>query len=1455
METKNVNTGEISTGSGNVEIGDKNFYSTYIINNNSNTGKYKNLIDQTKNVLDKISDNICGIKLERDFSKIPIKDLFNYHQFVFINGVAGSGKSVYAKHILEQLTETCIISFSADQFLKSSLITALHEYNIDNGLNDVFNNFSEYPNKLIYIDSFEKLLEGDGEAFRELMTFLNTNKEIKILLSCRDYALDTLLFNFFYELKVYKINVPVLSGSEFDFFKNKITSLQKISTNDNLKDILRVPKYLSLAVKLLSLSTANYTTVNIIDFKKALWKNIVEGTNEIDAINLERGRIFINITLKRAKKLTILTSVNEFNSKAVKELFNEGVLFRENDLYAPSHDIFEDWGLIKYLDSYYIENRDLELFYNGLGNEPAIRRAFRLWIESKLEESESWINNFILESITNSEIENNWKDEVITAITKSEYCDKYFSENDKQLIENNFTLLNKFVHLLKISGKNSEQVPNNKGWDTVIKFIYQNIATLKDHNSFILEFLFEWENILYFTKIDNALTPKYVGEIVYKILCEDKEFDSNSYNNDSSLYHKSIKLLYQLTEYIPDKIMIILDAISKPNAIKLDFRKGNHVKEKIDYALSHFYSGKLISIFPDKVVEIANQNWRDKRDVDEDEFFYRGNNEIEYSFGLTSKHIQKYYPESSYQTFVYKFLNSNPIKALDFIIDFTNYTATHYFESSFLKEDRVFIQRDVLEEIQLLYNGSEYTMYGSNYLWSINRGGQVVVPDLLQSIVIALERYLYETGKMEGSNLDTVINTHIQRFFDEIYRRSNSVILLSVLSSIAMAYPKRIGNKFLPLLSSKYFFEWDRSRWLHDSHKANYMLRGHHTSVVSKLANEERIEALNWEHRTKYYKGLEGFIVDYQFNIRELNEEVHKYLDLLKEKVNDDISDKKLITEIDARNWKDIRKWKEENGNTIIQIQPDYSNDEELSKQMQDSEQLVQKKNQHSTYHLWVTNIFQKKSTDNFNYDYWKTTQQYINKNDQAEELIDVINPFPVGTLAVIGVTNFKAKLKAKEFKWCINTILDIAKRLYQRKDNRFDYENMDFSISIYDNDAIYGILPFLYQFETELTRKQYQEIKALIFLYLRDLNSQMDTDIKHLYTRYKNELWDIDCKFASSCFGGLINYAKFNKRFPKHKQLSEREIMALRSEEGEILNQIEQNTFSINFNEINYNDYSHWDLQKAIEIFPTNKIFSFSYEFLEALLTEQLVSYTYERNNYNSVEYYEIGNKIKNILAEFLLENEVTENSKKLFSKIIEFEKKEDLYYKSYGGVDDFLFNCIQEFYCYVDSNQKEKVLTNFWIYWNILFENIKDRNNLHFNKEFLFYLGFWKQEANDCYMLKTNSFHFVQQISVLTKIDIEALLQLLSGIGFEKLVPQGIRPLVKQMKENSLIIKGNSYYYAEKLMMRCFNHRMKAIKESGLYITDFFFLLDTMINLGSSKAYYIRENIILYKKPSFSS
>src|SRR5690606_28442161 len=220
-----------------------------------------------------------------------------------------------------------------------------------------------------------------------------------------------------------------------------------------------------------------------------------------------------------------------------------------------------------------------------------------------------------------------------------------------------------------------------------------------------------------------------------------------------------------------------------------------------------------------------------------------------------------------------------------------------------------------------------------------------------------------ELGKIESEKIDETI----QSFFDQIYTKSNSVVLLSVLASIAQAYPKKVGNKFLPLLTDKLFFKWESQRWMSE-HIADSLLDLPNASWEADLCNDERKEALKWEHRQKYHKGLNGFLFQYQLYYGNLDGELFEMFDHLEKKHGkEDVYFLKLLSEIDGRKQK-VEEVEYE-GKKVIQIAPNYSLDNALESEMKKNEEQGKFRDEYSRYSLWVSQTFLKKSGENKTYE------------------------------------------------------------------------------------------------------------------------------------------------------------------------------------------------------------------------------------------------------------------------------------------------------------------------------------------------------------------------------------------------------------------------------------------------------------------------------------------------------
>ena len=140
---------------------------------------------------------------------------------------------------------------------------------------------------------------------------------------------------------------------------------------------------------------------------------------------------------------------------------------------------------------------------------------------------------------------------------------------------------------------------------------------------------------------------------------------------------------------------------------------------------------------PEKVIALAKCLWV-YEPPENDDYFYGSRLEIDHEFGVENGH-QDYYPASAYQTPIYALLQTNLELTLNFIADLINYASKKYAESSL---DKSQVETATL----LLDDGKKIDLPISNRLWCMYRGTQVN-PDLLESILMSLERFFLERGK------------------------------------------------------------------------------------------------------------------------------------------------------------------------------------------------------------------------------------------------------------------------------------------------------------------------------------------------------------------------------------------------------------------------------------------------------------------------------------------------------------------------------------------------------------------------------------------------------------------------------------------------------------------------------------------------------------------------------------
>ncbi|WP_197739560.1 hypothetical protein [Vibrio taketomensis] len=192
----------------------------------------------------------------------------------------------------------------------------------------------------------------------------------------------------------------------------------------------------------------------------------------------KRRTTFINIAKQRAKKMLFGIRVSEFDPEVIAKLEEDHLIHRDQGsaTISPMHDVLEDWALEEYIESEYVENsHDLIQFLSTIGNEPAISRAFRLWLYRKLKFDDA-TNEFIEEVLTTDGIESYWKDEAIAAIMQHGSPEGFLYSLKSQLLKDDCALLVRFCFILRIACQRPSSLYND--------------LLVKDEKSGILKSLF-----------------------------------------------------------------------------------------------------------------------------------------------------------------------------------------------------------------------------------------------------------------------------------------------------------------------------------------------------------------------------------------------------------------------------------------------------------------------------------------------------------------------------------------------------------------------------------------------------------------------------------------------------------------------------------------------------------------------------------------------------------------------------------------------------------------------------------------------------------------------------------------------------------------------------------------------------------------------------------------------------
>ncbi|RIV19397.1 ATP-binding protein [Fibrisoma montanum] len=1414
----------------------------------------KKLQEDSQAIIGPLKNTIANLHLDRSLLRDKLTEHINDHKFTIIIGEPGAGKSALVKEVLLDSTpDTVALTFKADQFNQSHLSQVFSGLGVSDGLVQLSACLSAIPKKIVAIDSFEKLLEGDSDnAFRQFMHILEGVKDVRVVATSRIYAVD-LLIQKYALTNVSVLEVPLLTEGEDGEFEQVLVAfpqLHPLAANPKIRQVLRSPKYLDYTVQWVSKTTDNVNELTLTDFKNRLWQHIVENHVVIrNGMPAKRSKAFIEIALRRAQRMVLYAEPDQADAAAIDELVNDNVLTKQANehKYTPSHDILEDWALAKHIRQLWENHVEPEAFYQHIGNKPALRRAFRLWTEDMLRQQPGIIFQLVRDTRQQATIEPYWADEVLIAIFRSDDSAAFFTEFESELLQDQAQFLQRALHLLRTAckerrpGNNSTFLyPVGSGWEAALSFVQQHLAQLDSLQTLVIGLLIDWSYNLQLSSSKDLSTNEIrtVKNILFTYLAR-IENNAENWRKEplKGKVNALIDVAFELTQYAQEEVHTLLQrAMPGPNDRYEHHPRSfyGHIRKM---ALSGIYSRPLTRFLPDQVIAMARAVWVRKERPKVNHSLLGEDYEADHDwfdqgklYGLES-HLHAN-PPGIYKTPILDLLLFSRQHGLDFVLEMVNYCTGQYVRSARAKDD-VPIQVDVV-----LPDGSVTQQWGNQVLWQAYRA-TVVSSDLLESILMSLEKYLFDTAALKTD----VSRNSLRQMFAYLLRRSNSVAISSVLVSIAMAYPEEVGEAMLPLLGTREFYQWDVRRSLDD--------RAGALAVVDfeiEFAQQERINSNQLPHRKHYAGGLSEFVRHMQFNVRTLNKAIHEQFDRLKQEAQgEDVHWRKLLNEIDSRQW-ELRDYDEALGGFIVE--PNYEPDVQvIVDEYKPRQEWVDQAWKDTT---WIGNVHGKKNGVVADYELWKTIFDRYYSTDSFDKMYDR----PV-MLAIIGLRDLNSKLTEEQRKWCFEVVFVVVESLIQVVEGQRYHIDYELSVSPFEYEPALTSLPILLKVADE--HEVQQMVIRLLFQVLITYfpNHKMEPILASL----REQLWEIDTSVANHVWQSLIGFAQLRKFHEKdelrlyHDEELQRQV-AKAEEEFIIEVALGQASSDINYEQISLTTWDSHLLTRAVMMLPfnTQEERHLSYKKLFILLFLKGLDKEDNQDEWlNRRPLIYDGDRIslQQWFRDYLLHCNHEGGAdvlERLFQQLLSTKFHGS---NSYEFVQLTLRMMISELGQIVYNNPEplaKQVTANFWRIWE-RFYIINKRAGKRLFSDLLFLDIIWEEAWTHWIPLEGKRAFFKRITDDFGQHDVRPLVKLLSTVGDQTLLPDGLRWVVNIVKKYPTNLSALSHSSAEKLINRLYQRYINVLRNEVSLLNDFVWLLDQMTDLGSSQAYITRENLITYK------
>jgi conflict system STAND superfamily ATPase len=787
---------------------------------------------------------------------------------VVITGAAGCGKSAVAKNVVEQLSkDQFAFSFRAEEFTQPHIDITLQQAQIGINAETLRAILAGQDRKLVLIESVERLLEkSTRDAFSDLLRIVAGDASFQLVLTCRDYSADQVRTSFLAAAGITHVvvEVPALTDTDLKEVEAAYPDLARPLAHPPLRPILRNPYLLDKAL-LISWASERPLPESEREFRSLFWQEIVRAdAKPAGGMPLKREAVFEEIAVRRARALSAYVPARDLDAAVIESLRGDSLIAspeRTAALVAPAHDVLEDWAILQWIERQHAANEgSFEELSAVIGTHPAVRRSYRKWVAELLDRDPGAAGSLFTAAVGAGTVSAQFRDDTLVALLRAPSSPEFIAKHEAELLANDKALLKRVIHLLRVACVTAPpwanammghglllNIPDGPAWPAVLRLVQKNIAKFDTEMLLLLGLIEDWAGgvSVWRPYPKGAIDAAAIGQALLP------HFDT--YRDDGP-GQRIMKIIAKIPRADPARIEAVL------RGTQGDEESERTAREFQEMIFEGMDGTAIARDLPDVLIAVAQSYLFCTQEELENEF--RGSMlGVELNFGIKENLSHGHFPPSAYRGPWLQLLRYHKARGMDLLISVFNHSADWY------AHPRVGDRLEPAFEITLTFaDGATRRQWVNGRLWNLYRGTSVA-PYVLQSMAMALERWLFELAETKPETLDATLL--------DMLRRSDSGALTAVAASVAIARPHLAGETLLVLLQSPELIRMDSHRVVNESQAPSGLHemfpKGRGQDAVF---NAERKESDGLPHR-KY--DLESAIMNLQLG--PLASRVHEILD------------------------------------------------------------------------------------------------------------------------------------------------------------------------------------------------------------------------------------------------------------------------------------------------------------------------------------------------------------------------------------------------------------------------------------------------------------------------------------------------------------------------------------------------------------------------------------------------